>query len=152
MTVLCVLSWIQTNTKSQMNLERSNIHKSENLKIEFQTIFQGHNSSFNFNACWHAGNHSFFWSKQEVTENRGITGRKCRICWREILSVCRVQWPHQHQYPRGRGHMPTKQQLLKFKLYVGSCQLVIVRRVVKYTATLQPPGNQWRLLQDGNPY
>ena len=32
-----------------------------------------------------------------------------------------------------------KQQLLKFKLYVGSCQLVIVRRVVKYTATLQPP-------------
>ena len=29
-----------------------------------------------------------------------------------------------------------KQQLLKFKLYVGSCQLVIVRRVVKYTATL----------------
>ena len=52
MTVLCVLSWIQTNTKSQMNLERSNIHKSENLKIEFQTIFQGHNSSFNFNACW----------------------------------------------------------------------------------------------------
>ena len=31
------------------------------------------------------------------------------------------------------------QQLLKFKLYVGSSQLVIVSRVVKYTATLQPP-------------